>query len=63
MRFGVASLRHMSICPGVVVAVAFEQVDCAPNAETSTESDHEGLENADSRLEKSHNCIEPNRRF
>ncbi len=43
----------MSICAGVVVSVAFQQVDDAPNAETGTEGDDEGLENADSLLKNS----------
>ena len=44
----------MSICAGVVIAVAFEQVDYTPNAETGTESDNEGLENTNSRVKKFH---------
>ena len=54
--FVVASLPHMSISAGVVVSVAFQQVNGSPNAETGTEGDDEGLENADSRVEKFHIC-------
>ena len=43
--------------PGVVVSVAFQQVDGSPNAEAGTEGDDEGLENADSRVEKFHICV------
>ena len=52
-----ASLPYMSISAGVVVSVAFQQVNGSPNAETGTESDDEGLENADSRVEKFHICV------
>ena len=53
----VATLLTMSICTGVVVSVAFQQVNGSPNAETGTEGDDEGLENADSRVEKFHICV------
>lgn len=52
-----ASLLTMSFCAGVVVSVAFQQVDGSPDAETGTEGDDEGLENADSRVEKFHICV------
>ena len=49
-----ASLPHMSIGTGVVVAVTFQQVDDAPHAETGTEGDNEGLENGDCLIKKFH---------
>ena len=52
--FVVASLPHMSIRAGVVVAVTFQQVDDAPYTETGTEGDNEGLENGDCLIEKFH---------
>ena len=52
--FWVASLPHMSIRAGVVVAVTFQQVDDTPDAETSAQSDNEGLKNGDSLIEKCH---------
>ena len=52
--FAFASLPHMSIRAGVVVAVTFQQVDDAPHAETGTEGDNEGLENGDCLIEKFH---------
>lgn len=55
--FAFASLPHMSIGTGVVVAVAFQQVDGSPDTEAGTEGDDEGLENADSRVEKFHICV------
>ena len=47
-------LHTLAFCTRVVVAVAFEQVDCTPDAETGTERDDEGLENLNSRVEKCH---------
>ena len=49
-----ASLPHMSIRAGVVVAVTFQEVDDAPDAEASAEGDHKGLKNGDSLIEKCH---------
>ena len=49
-----ASLPYMSIGAGVVVAVTFQQVDDTPDAETSAQSDNEGLKNGDSLIEKCH---------
>ena len=50
-------LHALGLSTGVVVAVAFEQVDCAPNGEARTEGDHEGLENIDSRVKEIHNIV------
>ena len=33
----------MSIGTGIVIAITFEQIDGAPNAEASAKCDHEGL--------------------
>lgn len=54
LYFGFASLLNISIRAGVVVAVTFEQVDDTPDAETSAQSDNEGLKNGDSLIEKCH---------
>ena len=50
----VASLPYMSIRAGVIGAVALQQVDDTPDAETSAQSDNEGLKNGDSLIEKCH---------
>ena len=42
----------MSIRAGVVVAVTFQQVDDTPDAETSAQSDNEGLKNGDKEMNK-----------
>ena len=52
--FVFASLPHMSIGAGVVVAVTFQQVDNAPDTETGTERDNEGLKNGDCLFKKCH---------
>ena len=44
----------MSICAGVVVAVALKQIDNAPNAEARAQRDNEGLKNTNRRIEKCH---------
>lgn len=54
IKFSCVTLRHMSFCAGVVVAVAFKQVDGSPNAETCTEGDNEGLKNGYCAVEKCH---------
>ena len=48
------TLWHMSIRTGVVVAVTFQQVDDTPDAETSAQSDNEGLKNGDSPVSYTH---------
>lgn len=54
IKFLCATLSHMSIRAGVVVAITFQQIDDAPHAETGTESDNEGLENGDCLIKKFH---------
>ena len=54
IKFLFVTLSHMSIRAGVVVAVTFQQVDDTPDAETSAQSDNEGLKNGDSLIEKCH---------
>lgn len=47
-------LHALGLGTGVVVAVAFQQVDGTPDAETGTQRDDEGLKNINSRIEKIH---------
>ena len=49
----------MSIRAGVIVAVAFEQVDSAPDTKTGTESDDKRLQYADCTVEKCHRLFPP----
>ena len=48
------TLPHMSICAGVIRAVALQQIDHAPHAKASAEGDNEGLQSSDSGIEKCH---------
>ena len=48
------TLWHMSISSGIVIAVALQEVDDTPNAETGTECDYEGLKNGDCLSKKCH---------
>ena len=57
LYFGFASLLNISISAGVVVSVAFQQVDGSPNAETCAKGNNQSLKNADSRVEKFHICV------
>ena len=54
IKFSCVTLRHMSFCAGIIIAVTFEQVDCAPDAKASAEGDDQRLEHLDSRIEKLH---------
>ena len=47
-------LDALRLRTGVVVAIAFQQVDDTPHAETGTEGDNEGLENGNCLIEKFH---------
>ena len=49
-----ASLSTMSIGTRVVVAIALQQIDCAPNAEASAQRHNESLKNTNSRIKESH---------
>ena len=53
-------LHTLGLCTGVIVAVAFKQVDYTPNAKTGTESNNEGLENTNCRVKKFHRLKQPN---
>lgn len=44
----------MSICTGVIVAVALQKVDRAPDTKTCTESYNESLQYTDCTIEKCH---------
>ncbi len=54
IKFMCVTLPYMSIGAGVVVAVTFQQVDNAPDTETGTERDNEGLKNGDCLFKKCH---------
>ena len=57
INFLCVTLWHMSICARIIISVALQEIDNAPNAKSCSEGDDEGLENADSRVEKFHICV------
>ena len=54
IKFLCATLSHMSICAWIIIAVSFQKVDDAPDAQTGTQGNDEGLENGDCLIEKFH---------
>ena len=46
-------LHTLALCAGVVVAIAFQQVDDTPNTETGTQSDDQSLKHFNSRIKDS----------
>ena len=54
IKFLCVTLPHMSIGTGVVVAIALQQIDRAPDAEASAQCHNEGLKNTNSRIKESH---------
>ena len=61
INFLCVTLSHMSIGAGVVVAVAFHEVDNTPHCETCAEGDNERLKNRDSLIDESHRFSSLNR--
>ena len=49
-----ASLPYMSICARIIISVALQQVDHAPNAKTGSEGNDEGLQHIDCAIEEIH---------
>ena len=52
-----ASLCYMSISPRIIISVALQQVNDAPDSETCAKGDDEGLKNIDSRVKEIHKCV------
>ena len=52
--FVFASLPHMSICTRIIIAVAFQKIDDAPNAKTTAKRRNKRLKNIDRRIKKLH---------
>lgn len=51
------TLPHMSISPRIIISVALQQVNDAPDSETCAKCDDEGLKNIDSRVKEIHKCV------
>ena len=54
IKFSCVTLRHMSFGAGIVISVALQQVDHAPNAKTGSEGNDEGLQYIDCAIEEIH---------
>ena len=54
INFLCVTLSHMSICTWVVISVALQEVDNAPNAKTGSESDNKCLQYVYCAVEKCH---------
>ena len=53
----------MSISAGIVVAVAFQQVDNAPDTQTSAQGDYQSFQYFDCGIEKCHSNVPPKNVF
>lgn len=51
-----ASLCYMSISAGVVLAVALQKIDAAPDAQAAAQSDYDCLQSVHCAVEKFHKC-------
>ena len=47
-------LHTLGLCTGVVVSVAFQQVNGSPDAETCAKGNYQSLKNTNSRVKKCH---------
>ena len=54
INFLCVTLSHMSICARIIISVALQQVDHAPNAKTGSEGNDEGLQHIDCAIEEIH---------
>ena len=54
IKFFCVSLRHMSICPWIVVSVSFQKVNHAPHTQASAQRDYQDLQSINGRSKKLH---------
>ena len=54
INFLCVTLSHMSICARIIISVALQEIDNAPDTETGTERDNEGLKNGNCLFKKCH---------
>ena len=47
----------LAFSPRIVVSVAFQQVNDAPDSETCTKGDDQSLQNINSRVKEIHKCV------
>lgn len=56
INFLCVTLSHMSISAGVVLAVALQKIDAAPDTQAAAQSDHDSLQSVHCTVEKFHKC-------
>ena len=47
----------MSISPRIIISVALQQVNDAPDTETCAKGNNQSLQNIDSRVKEIHKCV------
>ena len=52
-----ASLLTMSIAAGVILSIALQQVDAAPDTQGTAQTDHDRLQSIDCAVEKFHKVL------
>ena len=57
IKFLCDTLPYMSISPRIIISVALQQVNDAPDSETCAKGDDEGLKNINSRVKEIHKCV------
>ena len=57
INFLCVTLSHMSIAAGVILSIALQQVDAAPDTQGTAQTDHAGLQSIDCAVEKFHKVL------
>ena len=57
INFLCVTLSHMSIAAGVILSVALQQVDAAPDTQGTAQTNHDGLQSIDCAVEKFHKVL------
>ena len=57
INFLCVTLWHMSISPRIIISVALQQVNDAPDSETCAKGNNQSLKNIDSRVKEIHKRV------
>ena len=57
INFLCVTLSHMSIAAGVILSVALQQVDAAPDTQGTAQTDYDRLQSIDCAVEKFHKVL------
>ena len=57
INFLCVTLPHMSIAAGVILSIALQQVDAAPDTQGTAQTDHDRLQSIDCTVEKFHKVL------